>query len=173
MGSLRGEVRNLLRIKSLDYWFLLEIWWRHQIENVFGRYWPFVKGIHRSPVDSPHKSQWRRALKFSLICAWTNDWANDRDAGDLRRHRPYYDVTVMIHQNKNNHSTPITHNSRKSDPYLNSSQLNRVFISCTCIHAHVNICILSLYIYWQDMSKHMFICVWGLVGENDIPITRA
>ena len=38
--------------------------WKH-----FPRYWPFVRGIHRSPVDSPHKSQWRGALIFSLICA--------------------------------------------------------------------------------------------------------
>ena len=52
-------------------------------------------GIHRWPVDSPHKGQWRRALMFSLICAWTNGWANTRDAGDLRRHRPHYYVTAM------------------------------------------------------------------------------
>ena len=32
---------------------------------------------------------------ISLICAWTNDWANNRDAGDLRRHRALYDITVM------------------------------------------------------------------------------
>ena len=25
-------------------------------------YWPFVTGIHQSPVDSPHKSQWCGAL---------------------------------------------------------------------------------------------------------------
>ena len=31
------------------------------------RYWPFVRGIHRSPVNSPHKGQWRGALMFSLI----------------------------------------------------------------------------------------------------------
>ena len=37
--------------------------------NHFSRYWPFVRGIHRSPVNSPHKGQWRRALMFSLICA--------------------------------------------------------------------------------------------------------
>ena len=30
----------------------------------FPRYWPFVKGIHRSPVDSPRKGQWRGALNF-------------------------------------------------------------------------------------------------------------
>ena len=30
--------------------------------NYFPGYWPFVRGIHRSPVDSPHKSQCRGAL---------------------------------------------------------------------------------------------------------------
>ena len=35
----------------------------------FPRYWPFVRGIHRSPVNSPHKGQWRGALMFSLIHA--------------------------------------------------------------------------------------------------------
>ena len=54
-----------------------------------------VRGIQRSPVNSPHKGQWRGALIFSLICAWTNDWVSNRCAGDLRRHRAQYDVTVM------------------------------------------------------------------------------
>ena len=62
----------------------------------FPRYWPFVKGIHRSPVNSPHKGQWRGALIFSLICAWINGGVNHREAGDLRRHRAHYDVTVMV-----------------------------------------------------------------------------
>ena len=61
--------------------------WKH-----FPRYWPFVWGIHRSPVNSPHKGQWRGALIFSLI----NGWANNREAGDLRRYRAHYDVTVMV-----------------------------------------------------------------------------
>ena len=51
------------------------------------RYWPFVRGIHRSPVNSPHKGQWHGALMFSLICTWMNDWINNREAGDLRCHR--------------------------------------------------------------------------------------
>ena len=59
-------------------------------------YWPFVRGIHRSPMNSPHKGQWRGALMFSLICAWTNGWVNNRDAGDLRRYRAHYDVSVMV-----------------------------------------------------------------------------
>ena len=64
--------------------------WKH-----FPRYWPFLRGIHRSPVNSPHKGQWRGALMFSLICARINGWVNNRLAGDLRRHRTDFDVTVM------------------------------------------------------------------------------
>ena len=63
--------------------------------KLFPRFWPFPRGIHRSPVDSPHKGQWRGALMFSLICAWINGWVNNREAGDLRRHRAHYGVTVM------------------------------------------------------------------------------
>ena len=34
--------------------------------KIFLHYWPFVRGIHRSPVDSPHKGQWRGAFAFFL-----------------------------------------------------------------------------------------------------------
>ena len=64
--------------------------------NLFMRYWPFVRGIHRSPVNSPHKGQWRGALMFSLNWTWTNDWVNNLEAGDLRRHRAHFDVIVMM-----------------------------------------------------------------------------
>ena len=64
--------------------------WKH-----FPRHWPFVRGIHRSPMNSPHKGQWRGALMFSLICARLNGWVNNREAGDLRRHGVHYDITVM------------------------------------------------------------------------------
>ena len=52
-------------------------------------------GPHRSPVNSSHKGQWRGALMFYLICVWINGWVNNREAGDLRRYRAHYDVTVM------------------------------------------------------------------------------
>ena len=66
--------------------------WKH-----FPRYWPFVRGSHRSPVNSPHKGQWHGALMFSVICAWIKYWVNNRETGDFRRHRIHYNVTVMIH----------------------------------------------------------------------------
>ena len=55
--------------------------WCYQMET-FSRYWPFVRGIHRSTVNSPQKGQWHGALMFSLICAWMNGWVNTREAGD-------------------------------------------------------------------------------------------
>ena len=69
-------------------------WWRHHIET-FSALLPFVRGIHRSTVNSPHKGQWRGALMFSLISVWINDWVNTREAGDLRRYRVHCDVIVM------------------------------------------------------------------------------
>ena len=54
-----------------------------------------MRGIHWSPVNSPHKGQWRGALMFSLICPWINAWINNREAGDLRCHPAHYDITVM------------------------------------------------------------------------------
>ena len=61
----------------------------------FPRYWPFVQGIPRSPVNSPHKGQWRGALAFCLICARIIDWVNNREACDLGRHPTHYDITVI------------------------------------------------------------------------------
>ena len=63
--------------------------WKH-----FPGYWPFVWGIHRSPVNSPHKGQWCGALMFSFICVWINSWVNNREAGYLRHYRAHYDVIV-------------------------------------------------------------------------------
>ena len=86
--------------RTLPCWLVARSWrlwhddviiWKH-----FPRYWPFVRGIHRSPVNSPHKGQWRGALMLSLICVWINGWVNNREAGDLRRYRAHYDVTVMV-----------------------------------------------------------------------------
>ena len=66
----------------------------HQMKT-FSVLLAFVQGIHRSPVNSPQKGQWRGVLIFSLICARINGWVNNRDAGDLRRRCAHSDVTVM------------------------------------------------------------------------------
>ena len=71
----------------------------------FPRFWPLVRGIHRSPMNSPHKGQWRGAMMFYLICVWINDLVNTREAGDLRRYRAHYDVNVM-HMGARGEETP-------------------------------------------------------------------
>ena len=80
----------------LDQWFKLHqnlcLGVPHRHDEVikrkhFPRYWPFVRGIHRSPVNSPHKGQRRRALMFPLICTRINGWVNNGEAGDMRRYR--------------------------------------------------------------------------------------
>ena len=73
-------------------------WWRHQMET-FSALLALCAGNSPVPVNSPHKGQWRGALMFTLICAGINDWVNNREAGDLRRHLDHYDVSVMRYGN--------------------------------------------------------------------------
>ena len=86
-------------------------------------YWSIVRGIHRSPVNSLQKGQWRGALMFSLIYAWINGWVNNDEDGALRRHRTHYDVTVMTRWQYGGcrHSPAnITVKSKWAQWYLNS-----------------------------------------------------
>ena len=86
-------------------WRILALWYNARMSikaayNMVTCYWIFVRGIHRSPmnsrpVNSPHKVQWRGAFMLSLICAWTNGWVSSWDACDIRRNRAHYDVTIM------------------------------------------------------------------------------
>ena len=56
-----------------------------------------MRRIHRSPVNSPRKGQWRGASMFVLNKPFLriNSWVNNRDACDLRRHCTHCDVIVM------------------------------------------------------------------------------
>ena len=81
--------------------------------NIF-RVTGLCAGNSPGPVNSPHKGQWRGALMFSLICGefmfslicvWINDWVNNCDTGDLRRHRGHCDVIVMICKKKSSFLT--------------------------------------------------------------------
>ena len=64
--------------------------WKH-----FPCYWTFVRGIHWSLVNSPHKGPVTQSelwcFLWSALCII--GWVNNREAGDLRR--THYDVTVM------------------------------------------------------------------------------
>ena len=82
------------RCHSNNIFRCLRTWWRHQME-AFSALLAIFAGNSPVPGDSPHKGQWRGALMFSLICVWINGGVNNREAGNLRRYRAHYDVTVM------------------------------------------------------------------------------
>ena len=69
-------------------------WRRHQMET-YSALLTICAGHSPVPGEFPHKSQWRGALMFSLIYARINGWVNNREAGDLRRYRIHYDVSVI------------------------------------------------------------------------------
>ena len=61
--------------------------------ETFPRYWPFVRGIHRSPVNSPHKGPVTRGFDVFFDLHLNKQLSN---AGDLGRHCAHYDVIVII-----------------------------------------------------------------------------
>ena len=73
------------------------------------------------PVNSPHKGQWRGALMSSLICAWINRWVNNREAGDLRRYRTHYAVTIML-LDKDKHILQLARHMVRSNPLSYASK---------------------------------------------------
>ena len=107
--------------------------WKH-----FPRYWPFVQGIHRSPVNSPHKGQWRGALMLSLICAWINASVNNREAGDLKCHRAHYDVSVMGKATSwggyDNSEPPNNQNMS----WIKSNGMDKISLPCSYSRNHVH-----------------------------------
>ena len=125
--------------------------WKH-----FPRYWPFVRGIQRSPGNSPLKDPWRTTLMFTLICARINGWVNNREAVDLRRHRAHCDVIVMdsifaeVRLTANNSASlqAMTSHQTRDKPLpeammamlLPSGELliNSRDISCAHIRYHIN-----------------------------------
>ena len=93
LSSQNGNLKNHALILSRDD----VIKWKH-----FLRYWPFVWGIHRSPLNSPHKGQWRGALMFSLISALNKrlskqlwGWWFETPSRSLWRHCNYFWTFTM------------------------------------------------------------------------------
>ena len=119
--------------------FQCTAWYLHHDDVIkwkrFLRYWPFVWGIHRRPVNPPHKGQWRGALMFSLICICINSWINNREAGYLIPitliMTSLYDMLLSIDQNA-------------TFSYIRELWLNCVIYSYTCKHG-IN-CITSAYV---------------------------
>ena len=93
--SFSWVIRDLISgvVELNSGWRCLLSWWRNQMET----FSTLMTLCERNPpitVDSPKRPV---TQMFSLICAWKNGWANNRDSGDLRRHRAH-DVTIMLYR---------------------------------------------------------------------------
>ena len=130
--------------------------WKH-----FPRYWPFVRGIHRSPVKSPHKGQWRGALMFSLTCVWINGWINNHKAGNLIRYRVHYDVIVM------NWVTPAESAHCQIPQHMFSilpGKLNFTVTHICCFNRYVSsfcpVYITQIIIIWWHQQSCILVSLW-------------
>ena len=93
IAYLRITVRFTKYVNRLGWinFSLVISWWRHQMET-----FPALLSIcaGNSPVtgEFPAQRPVTRSFDVSLICAWVNTL----EAGDLRRRRTHYGVTVML-----------------------------------------------------------------------------
>ena len=101
---LLGKAGNNYHLKHDDV-----IKWKH-----FPRHGPFVQ---RSVTRI-----------FSLICAWIEGIENNREAGDLRRHRAHYDVIVMNFECNRQICRPWIRNNIPRSRYLCQCAKNRIFL---------------------------------------------
>ena len=56
-------------------------------------------GEFSGPGEFPAQRPVTRSFNVLFYLRWINDWVNNREAGDLRRHRGHYDVNVIIPAN--------------------------------------------------------------------------
>ena len=81
---MKGPTWDLISMRGINDAFLMMTSSNGYIFRVTG------------PLCGEFSGHRRGALMFSLICTWINGWVNNREAGDLRRHRTHYDVIVML-----------------------------------------------------------------------------
>ena len=115
-------------------------WWRHQTET-FSVLVALCAGKTSVTGEFPHKGQWRGALMFTLICAWINGWLDNREAGDLTRHRAHYDVIIMI-STTNNSCREYTRN-------ISILNLNVELMRVTMTSWHVNTFRITGLVRWE------------------------
>ena len=131
------------------------------------------RGIHRG--NSPHKVQWRGALMFSLIYVWINGWVNNREDGDLRRHRGHYDVNVMQERSLKTTWPNYCLNWMCRDNIgiantvngcLHGKSIDLCFYHCSNISRH-NKCGLSEIIhFWRLVKRFTSDCITAEIVDN-------
>ena len=84
-------IAGFARLKRLDVPIIMMTLSNGNIFRVTG---PLCKEF-RSPANSLTEASDAELWCFLWFAPWINGWVNNREAGDLRRHRAHYDVIVM------------------------------------------------------------------------------
>ena len=82
-------------VKFCLVWIVCHTCWHHQMKTLSA----LLALCEENPLFTngfPSQMPVTQSFDISLICAWTNPWANNPDASDFRCHCTHYDVTVMI-----------------------------------------------------------------------------
>ena len=100
-------------------------------------------------------SEVTRSFDVSLICAWINDWVNNREAGDLSGHRARYYVTVMSDKNIANDFFTTLHYSIEAITYTCRWKNPSIMFEYMPWHLCLRVLILLLtakecQFYWLD-----------------------
>ena len=111
-------------------------WWRHQME-AFSALLALCAGYSQVTGEFPSQRPVTRSFDISLI--WTNGWANNRNAGDLRRHRAYYDVILMY--------------------YLRFQKMDKSRYEYICVYLYLYIC--------RYISTHIWIHVFTFAHSSE------
>ena len=140
--------------------------WEH-----FPRYWPFVRGNHQSPGDSPDKGQRCGALMFPMMCAQTSVWANTRCASSLWRH---CNAKIWCYRKKTKHKlvSPVARSSSALSMWNKGDLADLVVkygISNTIVFAtgpaivsylRANLGNLRRVAKWYKIRKHICVLDW-------------
>ena len=121
-------------------------WWRHQME-AFSSLLARCEG--NKPVTGGFPSQRPATRSFDFfICARTNGSENNRDVGDLNRHRAHYDVTVMTMRcNYTSVSSSLPISPAKSRISICASKLSPSIGIILHLHWHI--------VHWFFISFHL------------------
>ena len=92
-ASINQAIRRLARKFALHQ--ITNTWWRHQMET-YSASLAICSGKSPLPGEFPAQRPVTQSFDFSLVCVRINGWVNNRETGDLRRHRAHYDVIVMM-----------------------------------------------------------------------------
>ena len=108
-----------------------------------------------------HRGQWRGTLMFSLICSWINGWVNNREAGDLRRYRTHYDVSVMWRENGLSQRQDVTHTCMNIYRYI----YIYIYI-CSSIGVKRTSSLIKLIGCLQQPSFRHNTTIWNLMSDE-------